>query len=145
MEASGSGVSKKSKKDEIDPERQAVRDEISKMSIEEILELKEKIGSKVFDQGLGFSRAPSYKDRFKRENKNRPRMEPIAKRGEFKTGKRPDFENIRFLLLLKRQMFRIMTFPLILPGWYIALHCRGRTKNFPTVVIYCGLIHIQLR
>ena len=95
MEASGSGVSKKSKKDEIDPERQAVRDEISKMSIEEILELKEKIGSKVFDQGLGFSRAPSYKDRFKRENKNRPRMEPIAKRGEFRTGKHPDFEVIR--------------------------------------------------
>jgi ribosomal RNA-processing protein 36 len=50
------------------------------MSIEEILELKEKIGSKMFNQELGLSKRTSYKDKFKRENKNRPRMEPISKR-----------------------------------------------------------------
>ena len=50
------------------------------MSIEEILELKEKMGSKLFDQGLGFGRPSTSRDKFKRENKNRPRMEPISKR-----------------------------------------------------------------
>ena len=54
------------------------------MTIEEILALKEKIGSKLFDKGLGLnqpSKSSSLsKDKFKRENKNRPRMEPIAKK-----------------------------------------------------------------
>ena len=58
----------------------AIREEISGMSIEELLALKEKIGSKMFDQGLGLAKKSSYKDKFKRENKNRPRMEPISKR-----------------------------------------------------------------
>ena len=69
-----------SQEDKIDPERQAIRDEVSKMSIEEILELKEKIGSKMFDKELGFSKPSTSKDKFRRENKNRPRMEPISKR-----------------------------------------------------------------
>ena len=50
------------------------------MSIEEVLALKEKIGSKVFDQSLGLAKPSSSRDKYKRENKNRPRMEPIAKR-----------------------------------------------------------------
>ena len=50
------------------------------MSIEELLALKEKIGSKMFDQGLGLAKKSSYKDKYKRENKNRPRMEPISKK-----------------------------------------------------------------
>ena len=60
----------------------AIREEISQMSIEEILALKEKIGSKIFDQKMGFSKKKSLseKEKFKRENKNRPRLEPISKK-----------------------------------------------------------------
>ena len=34
----------------------------------------------MFDQGLGLAKKSSYKDKYKRENKNRPRMEPISKK-----------------------------------------------------------------
>lgn len=52
------------------------------MSIEEILEMKEKIGSKLFNQGLGIGNNKTSKrsEKYKRENKNRPRMEPISKK-----------------------------------------------------------------
>ena len=87
-------------KGKIDPERQAIRDEISKMSIEEILELKEKIGSKVFDEGLGFSKPSTSKDKFKRENKNRPRLEPISK----KPMKKRPIDNIPVKAANKREV-----------------------------------------
>jgi len=64
----------------MDSDRAAIREEISKMSIEEVLALKEKIGTKLFDKSMGLDRPKSFKDKYKRENKNRPRMEPIAKR-----------------------------------------------------------------
>ena len=66
--------------EEMDADRAAIREEISKMSIEEVLALKEKIGTKLFDKSMGLDRPKSFKDKYKRENKNRPRMEPIAKR-----------------------------------------------------------------
>ena len=66
--------------EEMDADRAAIREEISKMSIEEVLALKEKIGTKMFDKSMGLDRPKSFKDKYKRENKNRPRMEPIAKR-----------------------------------------------------------------
>ena len=66
--------------EEMDSDRAAIREEISKMSIEEVLALKEKIGTKMFDKSMGLDRPKSFKDKYKRENKNRPRMEPIAKR-----------------------------------------------------------------
>jgi len=69
-----------SKSHEEDTDRLAIREEISNLSIEELLALKEKIGSKLFDKNMGISKSSKYKDRFKRENKNRPRMEEIAKR-----------------------------------------------------------------
>ena len=34
----------------------------------------------MFDQGLGLAKKSSFKDKYKRENKNRPRMEPISKK-----------------------------------------------------------------
>ena len=34
----------------------------------------------MFDQALGLSKNSSSKEKFKRENKNRPRMEPISKK-----------------------------------------------------------------
>ena len=58
----------------------AIRNEISGMSIEELLALKEKIGSKMFDESLGLNKNSPSKNKFKRENKNRPRMEPISKK-----------------------------------------------------------------
>ena len=58
----------------------AIRNEISGMSIEELLALKEKIGSKMFDESLGLNKKSPSKNKFKRENKNRPRMEPISKK-----------------------------------------------------------------
>ena len=64
----------------MDTDRAAIREEISKMSIEEVLALKEKIGTKMFDKSMGLDRPKSFKDKYKRENKNRPRLEPIAKR-----------------------------------------------------------------
>ena len=66
--------------EEIDPDRAAIREEISKMSIEEVLALKEKIGSKMFENSLGIGKPTSFKSKYKRENKNRPRMEPISKK-----------------------------------------------------------------
>ena len=66
--------------EEMDADRAAIREEISKMSIEEVLALKEKIGTKMFDKSMGLDRPKSFKDKYKRENKNRPRLEPIAKR-----------------------------------------------------------------
>jgi len=53
-------------------ERQTFRQELSKMSIEEIQKLKEKIGLKIFNQSLGISKPSKVQD-FKRANKNRPR------------------------------------------------------------------------
>ena len=66
--------------EEMDQDRAAIREEISKMSIEEVLALKEKIGTKLFDKSMGLERKKSYKEKYKRENKNRPRMEPISKK-----------------------------------------------------------------
>ena len=66
--------------EEMDQDRAAIREEISKMSIEEVLALKEKLGSKMFDKSLGLDKPKSFKEKYKRENKNRPRMEPISKK-----------------------------------------------------------------
>lgn len=60
----------------------AIREEISNMSIEEILQLKEKIGSKLFDKGLGLSKPKLGKpdDKYKRSHKNKPRIEPVGRK-----------------------------------------------------------------
>lgn len=52
------------------------------MSIEEILALKEKIGSKLFDKGLGLGKGkPGRKDdKFKRSHKTKPRIEPVGRK-----------------------------------------------------------------
>jgi len=64
-----------------DKERLAIREELSKMSMEEILQLKEKLGSKLYNRALSSNSAEINdiksqkhgKDEMKRDNKNRPR------------------------------------------------------------------------
>lgn len=64
-----------------DKERLEIRDELTKMSMEEILQLKEKLGSKLYNRTVGMDLSSALekksvknkKDEMKRENKNRPR------------------------------------------------------------------------
>jgi hypothetical protein len=48
----------------------AIRDELSKMSFEELQKLKEQLGSKVYNEAI-FGTSQMKKTCFKRENKNR--------------------------------------------------------------------------
>merc|ERR1719273_2581159 len=69
----------------IDNERIEIRSELSKMSMEEILRLKEELGSKLYNRavGIGSCKKPhskfTSKDELKRDNKNRPREESSKK------------------------------------------------------------------
>jgi len=73
--------SKISEKEDVDADRLAIREELSKMSMEEILQLKEKLGSKLYNRALSSNSAEIKdtksqkhgKDEMKRDNKNRPR------------------------------------------------------------------------
>ena len=57
-----------------DEERQAIKEELSSLSFEELQKLKEKIGSKKFNQTIaGSSKERKPKTEFKRANPNRPR------------------------------------------------------------------------
>jgi len=64
-----------------DEERLAIRAELSKMSMEEILQLKEKLGSKLYNKAISSNSNDANdekgkgrkKDEMKRDNKNRPR------------------------------------------------------------------------
>ncbi|XP_034249381.1 ribosomal RNA processing protein 36 homolog [Thrips palmi] len=53
-------------------ERTKIRDELSTMSFEELQKLKEKLGTKVYNEAM-FGKREVHRNRFKRENKNRPR------------------------------------------------------------------------
>lgn len=55
-----------------DQERTKIRDELSTMSFEELQKLKEKLGTKVYNEAM-FGKTNVQRNRFKRENKNRPR------------------------------------------------------------------------
>ncbi|XP_037048184.1 ribosomal RNA processing protein 36 homolog [Bradysia coprophila] len=62
--------------EESDDERLKIREELSSMSFENLIKLKEKLGSKVYNETVfgGTERVKkSVKKEFKRENKNRPR------------------------------------------------------------------------
>jgi ribosomal RNA-processing protein 36 len=48
----------------------AIREELSKMSFEELQKLKEQLGSKVYNEAI-FGTSQTKKTNFKRENKNR--------------------------------------------------------------------------
>nr|SVE75406.1 EOG090X0E8U [Daphnia dolichocephala] len=57
-----------------DAEKRAVREELSSLTFEELQKLKEKIGSKKFNQTLtGVKKKPEARTAFKRANPNRPR------------------------------------------------------------------------
>ncbi|KDR24145.1 ribosomal RNA processing protein 36 homolog [Zootermopsis nevadensis] len=56
----------------VSPERSAIREELSKMSFEEMQKLKEQLGSKVYNEAM-FGTSHMKKTNFKRLNKNRPR------------------------------------------------------------------------
>ncbi|PSN40599.1 Ribosomal RNA processing protein 36 [Blattella germanica] len=58
--------------DEEVSERTSVREELSKMSFQELQKLKEELGSKVYNEAM-FGIRKEKKTSFKRENKNRPR------------------------------------------------------------------------
>ncbi|KAK3908430.1 Ribosomal RNA processing protein 36-like protein, partial [Frankliniella fusca] len=49
-----------------------IREELSSMSFEELQKLKEKLGTKVYNEAM-FGKSQSKRKTFKRENKNRPR------------------------------------------------------------------------
>lgn len=57
---------------EVSSERTAIREELSKMSFEELQKLKERLGSKVYNEAM-FGAHEVKRTNFKRENKNRPR------------------------------------------------------------------------
>jgi len=57
---------------EMSSERTGIREELSKMSFEELQKLKEELGSKVYNEAM-FGAHEIKKTNFKRENKNRPR------------------------------------------------------------------------
>ncbi|GAB6021756.1 rRNA bioproteinsis protein rrp36 [Chamberlinius hualienensis] len=57
-----------------------IRQEISNMTFEEQLKLKEQLGTKVFNATVYGSKVKAPLKRFKRENKNRPREESSKKR-----------------------------------------------------------------
>lgn len=60
--------------EEVSDKRQKFKNKLSKMSIEDIQNLKNKIGLKLFNQSLGVVTKPAgSKMDYKRENKNRPR------------------------------------------------------------------------
>ncbi|XP_015120699.1 ribosomal RNA processing protein 36 homolog [Diachasma alloeum] len=63
---------------EEDKDRTQIREELSQMSFEDLQKLKEKLGSKVYNEAI-FGAKRVKKTDFKRENKNRPR-EMSAKR-----------------------------------------------------------------
>ncbi|KAE8743903.1 hypothetical protein FOCC_FOCC009461 [Frankliniella occidentalis] len=55
-----------------DEERTKIRQELSSMSFEELQKLKEKLGTKVYNEAM-FGKTQAKRKVFKRENKNRPR------------------------------------------------------------------------
>ncbi|KAJ9589909.1 hypothetical protein L9F63_016970 [Diploptera punctata] len=54
------------------PDRNSIREELSKMSFEDLQKLKEQLGCKVYNEGM-FGKRKENKVNFKRDNKNRPR------------------------------------------------------------------------
>lgn len=66
--------------EEFDEERSEMREELSKMTFEDLQKLKEKLGSKVYDEAMFGTKKTVVKE-FKRANKNRPR-EVSSKRPE---------------------------------------------------------------
>lgn len=68
-----------------DAERLAIRQELSALSFEELQKLKEKIGSKKFNQTINGTTKRDVKKEFKRANPNRPReMSSKSRRIEVK-------------------------------------------------------------
>lgn len=65
---------------EEEPERSEIREELAKMTFEDLQKLKEKLGSKVYNEAMFGTKKTVQKD-FKRANKNRPR-ELSSKRPE---------------------------------------------------------------
>jgi len=81
---------------ENDDDRNEIRQELSKMSFEELQKLKRKLGSKVYDEAMFGSKKCVAQD-FKRKNKNRPR-EVSSKQAQYKEVKtvQKDIRDPRF-------------------------------------------------
>ncbi|XP_070172803.1 ribosomal RNA processing protein 36 homolog [Polyergus mexicanus] len=82
-----------------DQDREQIREELKHMSFEDLQKLKEKLGTKIYNQTI-FGNKSKKKTEFKRENKNRPRemsaKKPISRFRELGLAKKVVIRDPRF-------------------------------------------------
>lgn len=82
-----------------DKDREQIREELKHMSFEDLQKLKEKLGTKIYNQTI-FGNKSKKKTEFKRENKNRPReisaKKPISRFKELISAKKVVARDPRF-------------------------------------------------